>query len=143
MVAATLFREHDMSTTAPRFHVPGRNRRVQGALPNRVAALAAALLWLALCLCNAAVAAPQAGWWWNPAESGRGFFIESQGGIFYMAAYLYADDGRARWLVAGGPNADPYHYTGRLLAYANGTLLCNDTATTQMYTLSLHDALTI
>ena len=67
-----------------------------------------------------AFADPQVGWWWNPAESGRGFFIESQGGIFYMAAYVYADDGRARWLVAGGPNADPSHFSGRLLEYADG-----------------------
>ena len=79
---------------------------------------------LALCgLSDSAIAEPQAGWWWNPAESGRGFFIESQGGIMYMAAYLYADDGRARWLVAGGANADPYHYQGRLLDYSGGQTL--------------------
>lgn len=70
-----------------------------------------------------ACADPQVGWWWNPAESGRGFFIESQGGIFYMAAYVYADDGRARWLVAGGPNADPNHFSGRLSEYGNGQTL--------------------
>lgn len=67
-----------------------------------------------------ACAAPEVGWWWNPAESGRGFFIESQGGILYMAAYLYADDGRARWLVAGGNSTDAYHYKGRLLEYSGG-----------------------
>ena len=70
-----------------------------------------------------AYAAPEVGWWWNPDESGRGFFIESQGGILYMAAYFYADDGRARWLVAGGPNSDPYHYRGRLLEYHGGQTL--------------------
>jgi hypothetical protein len=56
-----------------------------------------------------AAADPQVGWWWNPDESGRGYFVESQGGIMYMAAYLYAGNGRARWLVSGGPNADPNH----------------------------------
>jgi len=70
-----------------------------------------------------AMAAPEVGWWWNPDESGRGFFIESQGGILYMAAYVYADDGRARWLVAGGPNADPYHFSGRLSEYHGGQTL--------------------
>ena len=36
--------------------------------------LAAATLFLCA---GAALAAPQNGWWWNSAESGRGFFIES------------------------------------------------------------------
>jgi len=68
-------------------------------------------------------AAPQVGWWWNPDESGRGYFIESHDGIFFMGAYFYSDDGRARWLVAGGDNADPYNYSGRLLAVSNGQTL--------------------
>src|SRR5258706_3305164 len=73
--------------------------------------------------CGAAHAAPQVGWWWNPDESGRGFFIESAGGNFFMAAYFYADDGRARWLVSGGSNADPYHYSGPLLEVRSGQTL--------------------
>ena len=71
-------------------------------------------------------AAPEAGWWWNPNESGRGFFVESQNGIIYLAGYLYESDGRATWLVAGGPNADPYTYSGRLLAYGKGQTLFGD-----------------
>ena len=70
-----------------------------------------------------AVAAPEVGWWWNPDESGRGYFIESQDGIFFMAAYFYADDGRARWLIAGNTNSDPYNYSGRLLEVSNGQTL--------------------
>ena len=85
--------------------------------------LAATFLSLTSFVGNVAVAAPQAGWWWNPVESGRGFFIESQNGIMFMAAYLYADDGRARWLVSGGANADPYHYAGRLLDVSGGQTL--------------------
>ena len=85
----------------------------------RAISIAALLVLLA----NPVRADPQVGWWWNPEESGRGFFIESAGGIFYMAAYFYADDGRARWLVAGGSNADPYHYTGRLLEVGSGQTL--------------------
>jgi len=83
----------------------------------------ASLLSLMGCICDSAVAAPQAGWWWDPAESGRGFFIESQNGIMYMAAYLYANEGRAQWLVSGGPNADPYHWQGRLSGYGGGQTL--------------------
>jgi hypothetical protein len=40
------------------------------------------------------------GWWWNGAQSGRGFFFEKQGNLLFIAAYLYADDGRPRWLAA-------------------------------------------
>ena len=91
---------------------------------NRFKSVLVGSLLLSLCwLSGTAGAAPQAGWWWNPAESGRGFFIESQGGIIYLAGYFYADDGRVRWLVAGGQNADPYHYQGRLLEYRGGQTL--------------------
>ena len=90
------------------------------------ARLCACLLLLALTLCGSAIAAPEVGWWWNPNESGRGFFIESQNGIVYLAAYVYESDGRATWLVAGGPNADPYNYSGRLLAYRGGQTLFGD-----------------
>ena len=40
------------------------------------------------------------GWWWNAAESGRGFFFEKQGNLLFIAAYLYTDDGRPRWIAA-------------------------------------------
>jgi hypothetical protein len=76
--------------------------------------------------CPLAHATPEVGWWWNPDESGRGFFIESQNGIVYLASYLYESDGRATWLVSGGPNADPYTYSGRLLAYSSGQTLFGD-----------------
>jgi hypothetical protein len=45
---------------------------------------------------------PQTGWWWNPQESGRGFFIERQGNNVFMAGYLYEADGRATWFTAFG-----------------------------------------
>ena len=79
--------------------------------------------WLLALCAGLAQADPQVGWWWNPNESGRGFFIESQNGIFYLATYLYADDGRARWLVSGGPNADPNHWAGRLQEFHGGQTL--------------------
>jgi hypothetical protein len=68
-------------------------------------------------------AAPEIGWWWNPNESGRGFFVESDGGITYIAGYFYEEDGRARWLVAGDANNDPYNYSGRLYEFRNGQTL--------------------
>jgi hypothetical protein len=70
---------------------------------------ALATLLLALACCNAAHADPEVGWWWNPDESGRGFFIESQGGNVFLAGYFYENDGRATWLVSSsrsGPSAN-------------------------------------
>ena len=71
-------------------------------------------------------AEPENGWWWNPSESGRGFFIESTGGVIYLAGYFYADDGRATWLSSGGPNPDRYLYRGTLQSYRNGQTLFGD-----------------
>lgn len=82
--------------------------------------LGMAAMFLVLLAAGPARAAPEVGWWWNPSESGRGFFVESQNGIMYLAGYFYEPDGRATWLVSGGPNADPYSYQGR-----SPTTLCN------------------
>ncbi len=45
---------------------------------------------------------PKTGWWWNPAESGRGFFIERQNNSVFMSAYYYEADGRPTWFIAAG-----------------------------------------
>lgn len=66
---------------------------------------------------------PQTGWWWNPAESGRGFFIERQGSNLFMAGYLYAVDGRALWVTSGGPMTTSSHYQGELLTFNGGQTL--------------------
>ena len=58
---------------------------------------------------------PQSGWWWNPAESGRGFFLEVVDGRAFLAAYLYETDGRATWYASSSANA----YAGNILS---GTL---------------------
>lgn len=66
-----------------------------------------------------AVDAPSAalvekGWWWNPAESGRGYFIETQANRVFMVGYLYDDEGRAQWVgtytnVVGGVATGPLY----------------------------------
>ncbi|MBI1774758.1 MAG: hypothetical protein HYR63_05365 [Proteobacteria bacterium] len=50
----------------------------------------------------ALTSAPQTGWYWNAAESGTGWFIEMQGSQIFLATYMYASDGTARWYVAQG-----------------------------------------
>jgi hypothetical protein len=72
---------------------------------------------------NASRADPQVGWYWNPNESGRGFFVESQNGVTFIGAYLYDTDGHALWLVSGGPNNDPYNFTGDLYYKTGGQTL--------------------
>lgn len=32
---------------------------------------------------------PQNGWWWDPAQNGKGYFIETQAGMSFIAAYSY------------------------------------------------------
>lgn len=37
------------------------------------------------------------GWWWNPAESGRGFFFEFRAGMASGTCLVYGDDGEPTW----------------------------------------------
>ncbi len=49
-----------------------------------------------------AVQYPENGWWWNPAQSGRGFLLERQGNTIFIGAFIYAANGRPEWLVMQG-----------------------------------------
>jgi alpha-tubulin suppressor-like RCC1 family protein len=67
---------------------------------------------------------PQTGWWWNPAEGGRGFSIETLGNHLFMAGYLYDESGRATWTVSGGVTTlDGSLFNNALYSYANGQTL--------------------
>ena len=63
---------------------------------------------------------PESGWWWNPDESGRGFFIEWQGGFVNIAGYMYDEQGRPTWYITVVPTPDPLRITGNWWTYANG-----------------------
>jgi len=63
------------------------------------------------------------GWWWNAAQSGRGFFVEKQGNLLFIAAYLYADDGKARWLAALCTLDSATSCSGTLNEYFSGQTL--------------------
>jgi alpha-tubulin suppressor-like RCC1 family protein len=68
--------------------------------------------------------APQTGWWWNPAQPGRGFSIEVQGQHVFFAAFHYDVSGRSTWNVASGPTSlDGSLFNGDLLAVAGGQTL--------------------
>jgi hypothetical protein len=66
---------------------------------------------------------PQAGWWWNPAESGRGFAIEVQNGQMFIASYMYDNTGKPIWYSASGPMTDAALFQGEWSLLDNGPTL--------------------
>jgi hypothetical protein len=66
---------------------------------------------------------PQTGWWWNPGESGRGFFFEVQGTTLFLSGFLYDGAGRPVWYTSSGAMTGTTLYQGRLLQYAGGQTL--------------------
>jgi hypothetical protein len=66
---------------------------------------------------------PQAGWWWNADEAGRGYFIEAQNNAIFVSFYMYNDAGQATWYVASGHMVSPTLFSGALQEYAGGSAL--------------------
>jgi DNA-binding beta-propeller fold protein YncE len=66
---------------------------------------------------------PLTGYWWNPAEPGRGYMIEVQGTTMLAAGFLYADSGEATWVYAQQQLALPGIYSGPLASYSGGQTL--------------------
>ena len=68
---------------------------------------------------------PENGWWWNPDESGRGFFMEWQGGTLDVAGYMYDDAGNPVWYITvgtmGGPGGTTF--SGNWWSYGDGQTL--------------------
>jgi alpha-tubulin suppressor-like RCC1 family protein len=63
---------------------------------------------------------PESGWWWNPNESGRGFFIEWQKGYADIAGYMYDDAGNPVWYIAVYETPNSGSFNGNWWQYANG-----------------------
>ncbi len=63
---------------------------------------------------------PETGWWWNPQEGGRGFFIEWQKGFADLAGYMYDDLGRPTWYIAVYETPNARVFTGNWWTFANG-----------------------
>ncbi|HEX8952074.1 MAG TPA: hypothetical protein VF945_09540, partial [Polyangia bacterium] len=67
---------------------------------------------------------PRTGWWWNPAEDGRGFSIEVRGNHIFFASFLYDVSGRATWYVSSGAvSLDGSLYSDVLYSAKNGQTL--------------------
>lgn len=69
------------------------------------------------------LAAPESGWWWNPAENGRGFSLEVQGATLFIAGYLYDADGNPTWVSAWGPMSSEHEFEADLMRFESGQTL--------------------
>ena len=63
---------------------------------------------------------PESGWWWNPEESGRGFFMEWQNGTIDLAGYMYDEQGNPVWYLGVYETPDIRAVNGNWWSYANG-----------------------
>ena len=62
---------------------------------------------LICCFCNTAFGfMPTPGFWYNPAESGRGFNIDYQNNVMAVASYVYDSSGKPIWYTSAGTYDD-------------------------------------
>jgi hypothetical protein len=62
-------------------------------------------MWFLLCgaaAVQAQVLTPEDGIWWNPAEPGRGFQIETQNGVMVLGTYAFDISGNPQWYLSAG-----------------------------------------
>lgn len=92
------------------------------------------LATLILLISGAASAlAPEDGIWWNPGQSGRGWFVVTQNNLMIVSSYTYAQSGAPAWFLSvGSYNRSTRTYSATLDGYANGQCLgCTYRAPTQ------------
>jgi hypothetical protein len=67
----------------------------------------------------------QTGYWWNPNEPGRGYYVEQQGNVMSFAAFMYSSTGEATWYQSSGALVNTMATTGAF---------CNFTSNLYSYT---------
>jgi hypothetical protein len=72
---------------------------------------------------GAATGIGESGWWWNSAESGRGFSIEVQGRQLFMVGFMYDDAGNPVWYATQGQLTGNSAYAGNWVQYGGGQTL--------------------
>jgi hypothetical protein len=66
----------------------------------------------------------ESGWWWNSAEGGRGFFIDSNGARLYFVMMGYDVSGHATWYAAlASQTATTCTYAGTFATFGGGQTL--------------------
>ncbi len=66
---------------------------------------------------------PETGWWWNANENGRGFALEIQNGVMFLAGYMYDSTGNPIWYSSANQMSSQSLYQGSWMQYANGQTL--------------------
>ena len=67
---------------------------------------------------------PESGWWYNPAESGRGFAIEVQNNTVFMSGFLYETGGAPLWFVTSANYSQTNNrFEGDMLSLRGGQCL--------------------
>ena len=66
--------------------------------------------------------APETGWYWNPEESGRGWFVETQGNAIFVAIYTYSL-GRPVWFAGTLQPTSGTVFQGAISEYCCGQTL--------------------
>lgn len=69
---------------------------------------------------------PDTGWYWNPAEGGRGFAIERQGDKIFLSGFLYESNGHPTWYVSTMEMQSNKQFIGALARFAGGQSLTGD-----------------
>jgi uncharacterized protein (TIGR03437 family) len=58
--------------------------------------------------------APRVGWWDQPTQSGRGYFLEVQGNTLYVGGLIYSRSGQPTWFTSTGPVDSMGGFSGNL-----------------------------
>lgn len=66
---------------------------------------------------------PETGWYWNPAQNGRGYAIEVQNGVMFLTMFHYAADGRPTWNTFSGSVGANGAFSGDFNSAAGGQTL--------------------
>lgn len=85
---------------------------------------------------------PQTGWWWNAAQSGRGWFMEVQKSAegrntLYLVGYMYDADGQSSWHVATGTMTSTTLFEGTLTRHEGGSPISTTSGTSPTASSSL------
>ncbi|MCX7669447.1 MAG: DUF4832 domain-containing protein, partial [Anaerolineae bacterium] len=66
---------------------------------------------------------PEAGWWWNRNEGGRGYALEVQNGQLFLAMFHYRTNGNADWHIVNTPISADGRFSGDFQAVRGGQSL--------------------
>lgn len=66
---------------------------------------------------------PESGWWWNQAQPGVGYNIETQNGTLFVAAFVYDEGGNPVWYSGAGQINGENTVTINLLRSSGGQCL--------------------